>query len=97
MSKYWNLQIEMSEFGCVNIESWNLKSLCEMAKRNLKFSKLNCLNIQNSKLKCLNIKYWKLKCLNVEICKLKCMHIEIKNKKPKYLIQTCCAYGHKTL
>jgi hypothetical protein len=55
MWSIWNLKIEIFEFGCVNIESWKLKSFCEMFGRNLKIWKLKCLNTENKKLKCLNI------------------------------------------
>jgi hypothetical protein len=56
----------MCEYWKLKTKNWNLKSLCEMSRRNLKFWKLKCLNAKNWKLKCLNTENWKLKCLNTE-------------------------------
>ncbi len=79
----------MFRFGCVNIESWKLKSFCKMPGRNLKIWKLKCLNLDmwmlkvenwNLKSPCKmsgrNLKIWKLKCLNIENWKLKCLNNE---------------------
>jgi hypothetical protein len=83
MWSIWNLKIEMSKFGCVNIENWKLKSLCEMSRRNLKIEMYE---------------YWKLKCLNIETWNVWILKIEMfEYWKLKSLIQTHYAYGQRAL
>jgi hypothetical protein len=58
----------MCEYIKLKTKNWNLKSLYEMSRRNLKFWNLKCLNTEK---KCLNTKNWKLDYLNIENKKLK--------------------------
>ncbi len=54
----WLYKIENKEFELLNInilKIWNLKSLCEMSRRNMKIWKFKCLNNENKKLNCLKI------------------------------------------
>jgi hypothetical protein len=86
MWSIWNFKIEMFKFGCVNTESWNLKTniwnlfvKCLEGIWNFENKKMQCLNTENWNVWILKIEmseYWKLKCLNIENWKLKCLNTE---------------------